>query len=90
MVWAADVDVWESVRGVEEFIGSAEVWDGFPDEHWFFCVWDHGFAAPEDGGHKADATRGGADKVKGFGEEKGGRERIGIEAEFWSGVAECA
>ena len=56
MVWGADVNIWQGVRAVEEFRGSAEVRDRLPDEERLGTSWIQDLSPTENRGHEVDAA----------------------------------
>jgi hypothetical protein len=56
VVRAADVDIWQGIGEVEQFIGDAEVRDRFPHEERFLCTRVDGFAFAEDRCDETDAA----------------------------------
>jgi hypothetical protein len=61
VVGGADVDVWERVGAVQKFSGSAKVWDGLPDEEWFWTAGAEGLPPSKNRGYEIDASGWGAD-----------------------------
>jgi hypothetical protein len=65
VVWGADIDVRESVGGVEKFGGDAEVGDGLPNEEGFRSLGFNSFSSAENRVYELDATGWVATQVTG-------------------------
>jgi hypothetical protein len=61
VVRAADVDVRKGVGEVEQLVGNAKIWHGFPDKEWLLCLWVDRFAFAKDRVDETDAAFGVAD-----------------------------